>query len=219
MASQLAIEINNKSYIVALVVLLIVLMVYRHHMKIQKLEEVQDNMCQDGMTNPPCNPTYAGHGDPRAGGRFAGAILTGSGTENSYDSRTNVIKGTTHKKPEGMGGRFEPPVFWPIGDVQAVRNTRDRGGFKTIVVTDENGKKRQVLADANGNIVQNEDGSPYAASYIVSKYDEHGNPSSYSECPSGQVSLNNVCSAPVVDGFGDSDLLNMSQRGESFYGY
>jgi hypothetical protein len=213
MASQLAIEINNKSYIVALVVLLIVLMVYRHHMKIQKLEEVQDNMCQvpDSMRD-----MYGHNGDPRGSRQEIVLSHLGSG-EPSWGNP--VIKVTTHKKPEGMGGRFEPPVFWPIGDVQAVRNTRDQGGFKTIVVTDENGKKRQVLADANGNIVQNEDGSPYSASYIVSKYDEHGNPSSYSECPSGQVSLNNVCSAPVVDGFADSDLLKISQHGESFYGY
>jgi hypothetical protein len=216
MASELATEINKKSYIVALVVLLVVLMVYRHHMKIQDIEDVQDNMCKSTFTDGMQNPTYAGVGDPRAGRQ--GQVLTHLGSGNaSY----GTIRGTTHQKPEGMGSRFEPPVFWPIGDVQAVRNTRNTGGFKTIVVTDEDGNQRQVLADSDGNIVQNEDGSPYARSYIVSKYDKDGNPSAYTACSSGQVSLNNICTSPKVDGFGgsDADLLNMSQRGESFYGY
>jgi hypothetical protein len=211
--TQISEVISKNSVVLAVVVLLTVLMVYRHHMQIQILEMTQENMCKDGMISSLTGGKYINGGATRLP-QSQSHLGAGDATFNG----DALLRATSYERPtqysgfrERMGGGPEAPVFWPIGDVQSVRNTRNKGDFKTIVVTGSDGKPKQVLADANGNIVQTEDGTPFARSYVVEEWDASGNPAKYMMCPAGNKSVDNTCVEGMLD---QSEMLLR----ESFYG-
>jgi hypothetical protein len=141
--SKLNETVNQYSHVMALVVLLVVFMVYNNYMKIQSLEMEHDKLCEEGM------------GDMYGPGKAPHVARI-----NTVSSQMNVA-GDWGEDPLRNISTFtsghEPPVFWPIGEVQTVRNTRHRGGHTTKIAewtdVDGNTVKGPVVVDKDGNIV------------------------------------------------------------------
>jgi len=140
-------------YFMAVVIVVLVWATYNHCTRICRLEKFH----KEGLCNP-----YAARPQTIVDSGLTSNTSIGWGNKIGECGKYAHCPEDPRETSSFMGG-YEPPVFWPIGQVEETRSSRARGNYSTIKV--KTGKKdvkgkdimRQVLTK-DGVIVTNQDG-------------------------------------------------------------
>lgn len=157
-------QLRNGPDVVALIVLVLCYFVWIHHGIIEKIEKdhkagshYAEGMIGNSYASRPTTIVDSGLTSNKA---MAWGNKVGQGLYNSECSATERAAG----KISGFTGGYEPPVFWPIGDVETTRGSRGKGDFGTSVMEyiDVSGRarKRQALTK-NGILVTDATGAAW----------------------------------------------------------